>query len=81
MASYGLTPIRDSLETMHMEQDNIQPTPPSDILEPIRAAQQQWSAENLQRAAQQAVQYTTSSDISLVPLATPLDWPLFTKCH
>src|SRR5215813_4093848 len=57
-----------------MEKDTMQPTTRSDLVESIRAAQQQWSAESLQRAPQQAGQYTTASDIPVVPLATPLDW-------
>jgi len=57
-----------------MEKDTMQPTTRSDLVESIRAAQQQWSAESLQRAPQQAGQGTTASDIPVVPLATPLDW-------
>ena len=57
-----------------MEKGTMQPTPHSDIVEPMRQAQRQWSAESLQRAPQEAVPYTTSAEIPLVPLATPLDW-------
>src|SRR6266566_2581193 len=57
-----------------MEQDKTQPTTPSDTFELIRAAQRQWHATSFQRAPQQAAPCTTSSDIPIVPLATPLDW-------
>ncbi len=58
-----------------MGKDTMQPTTLSDTLEPLRTAQRQWSEESLQRAPQKAVQYITASDIPLVALATPLDWP------
>ena len=58
-----------------MPKDTEQPTMHSDTAKLLRATQKQWSEKNLQRAPQKAVQYTTSSDIPLVPLATPLDWP------
>jgi len=57
-----------------MEKDKMQPTTPSETLEQIRTAQQQWHAESLQHAPQKAVPCTTSSDIPVVPLATPLNW-------
>src|SRR5262249_1303635 len=59
---------------MSMEKDTMQPTTRSELVESIRAAQQQWNAKSLQRAPQQAGQGTTASDIPVVPLATPLDW-------
>jgi methylmalonyl-CoA mutase N-terminal domain/subunit len=57
-----------------MEKSTRPSTTHTDRFEPIHAAQQQWQAESLQRAPQQAGQDTTASDIPIVPLATPLDW-------
>ncbi len=52
----------------------MQPTTPSETLEQIRTAQQQWHAESLRHAPQKAVPCMTSSDIPVVSLATPLNW-------
>jgi len=57
-----------------MENDKMQPTTPSETLEQIRTAQQQWHAESLRHAPQKAVPCMTSSDIPVVSLATPLNW-------
>jgi methylmalonyl-CoA mutase, N-terminal domain len=57
-----------------MENDKMQPTRPSETLEQIRTAQQQWHAESFRHASQKAVPCTTSSDIPVVSLATPLNW-------
>ena len=58
-----------------MEQDKTQPTTPSDTFELIREAQRQWHETSFQRAPQPAAPRMTASDIPVVPLATPLDWP------
>jgi len=58
-----------------MEQDKRQPTTPSEISELIREAQRQWHETSVQRTPQQAAPHTTASDIPVVPLATPVDWP------
>src|SRR5215510_14862597 len=58
-----------------MEQDKRQPTTPSDTFELIREAQQQWYETSFQRAPQVTAPSTTASDMPVVPLATPLDWP------
>ena len=41
----------------------------------IREAQRLWHETSFQRAVQQAAPHTTASDIPVVPLATPVDWP------
>ncbi len=53
----------------------MQPTTPSDTFDLIREARRQWHETSFQRAPQQAAPRTTASDIPVVPLATPLDWP------
>ena len=53
----------------------MQPTTPSDTLELIREAQRQWYEASFQRAPQPTAPRTTASDIPVVPLATPVDWP------
>jgi methylmalonyl-CoA mutase, N-terminal domain len=58
-----------------MAQDKMQPTTPSDTFELIRTAQRQWHEASSPRAPQQAEPRTTASDIPVVPLATPLEWP------
>jgi methylmalonyl-CoA mutase, N-terminal domain len=58
-----------------MEQDKRQPTTPSDTFELIREAQRQWYETSFQRAPQQAAPRMTASDMPVVPLATPVDWP------
>ena len=58
-----------------MEKGSRQSTTHSDAVELLRAAQQQWSAKNLQHAPETADQSSSASDMPLVPLATPLDWP------
>jgi methylmalonyl-CoA mutase, N-terminal domain len=58
-----------------MEQDTTQSTTPSDTFELIREAQRQWHETSFQRAPEQAAPRTTASDIPVLPLATPLDWP------
>jgi methylmalonyl-CoA mutase N-terminal domain/subunit len=58
-----------------MEQDKRQPTTPSDTFEPIREAQREWYETSFQRAPQPAAPRMTASDIPVVPLATPVDWP------
>jgi methylmalonyl-CoA mutase N-terminal domain/subunit len=58
-----------------MEQDKRQPTTPSDTFELIHEAQRQWHETSFQRAPQPAAPRMTASDIPVVPLATPLDWP------
>jgi len=58
-----------------MEPDKMQPTTPSDTFELIREAQRQWYETNFKRAPQPAAPRMTASDIPVVPLATPVDWP------
>src|ERR1051326_5304245 len=58
-----------------MEQDTMQPTTPSETSDLIREAQRQWQETSFQRAPQRAVPGTTASDIPVLPLATPVDWP------
>ena len=58
-----------------MEQDKRQPTTPSDTFELIREAQRQWYETSFQRAPQLAAPRMTASDMPVVPLATPVDWP------
>jgi methylmalonyl-CoA mutase N-terminal domain/subunit len=58
-----------------MEQDKMQPTAPSETSERLREAQRLWHETSFQRAVQQAAPHTTASDIPVVPLATPVDWP------
>ena len=53
----------------------MQPTAPSETSERIREAQRLWHETSFQRAVQQAAPRTTASDIPVVPLATPVDWP------
>ena len=52
----------------------MQSTTHTDRVAQLRAAQQQWSEKNLQQAPHRAIPCTTSSEIPIVPLATPLDW-------
>ena len=58
-----------------MEQDKMQRPTPADTSELIRTAQRQWHEASFPRTPSQAEPRTTASEISLVPLATPLDWP------
>ncbi len=57
-----------------METGQMPPTTRADRTTQLRAAHQQWSAQHLQPAPHSAGPCTTSSDIPIVPLATPLDW-------
>ena len=53
----------------------MQPTTPSDTLELIREAQRQWYEASFPRAPQPTAPRITASDIPVVPLSTPVDWP------
>jgi len=57
-----------------METSQMQPTTHADRIAQLRTAQQQWSEKNLQQVPHRAIPCTTSSEIPIVPLATPLDW-------
>lgn len=57
-----------------METEKRPPRRPDDVYAQIRTAHQQWH-DSFRRAPQRAVPLTTSSDIPVIPLATPLDWP------
>src|SRR5882672_6695704 len=57
-----------------METGQMPPTTRADRTTQLRAAHQQWSAQHLQPAPHSAGPCTTSSDIPIVPLTTPLDW-------
>jgi len=52
----------------------MQSTTQSEVLEQIHAAQRQWGEGSLQRASQQALQFTTHSDLPIASLVTPSDW-------
>ena len=57
-----------------METSQRPTTTQADMVVQLRAAHQQWSENNLQHAPLRAIPSTTTSEIPIVPLATPLDW-------
>ena len=63
-----------SWKIRRMETSQMPPTTHADRVAQLRAAQQQWSEKNLHQAPHRAIPCTTSSEIPIVPLATPLDW-------